>query len=43
MHGEPEDRVTAEAATWLLREGWRKAGGPISFDDTPRGRRAKRA
>ena len=26
----------AKPRTWLLREGWRKAGGPIAFDDTPR-------
>ena len=38
MRGEPDERVTAEAATWLLREGWRKGGGPIAFDDTPHGK-----
>jgi REP element-mobilizing transposase RayT len=29
----------AGARTWLLREGWRRAGGPLAFDDTP-GRRS---
>lgn len=29
------DRPTALAQTWLLREGWLRAGGPIAFDDTP--------
>lgn len=28
-------RPTALPTTWLLREGWRKAGGPIAFDNTP--------
>jgi REP element-mobilizing transposase RayT len=32
-------RPTALAATWLLRDGWKKGGGPIAFDDTP-GRRS---
>jgi len=31
-----EDTSAARPRTWLLREGWRKAGGPIAFDETPR-------
>ena len=39
-HHQPDtSRPTAPAETWLLREGWRKGGGPIAFDDTPPGRR----
>jgi REP element-mobilizing transposase RayT len=34
--GRPDgEQPTSAAGTWLLREGWRKAGGPIAFDDTP--------
>jgi REP element-mobilizing transposase RayT len=33
---------TAVARTWLLREGWQKAGGPIRFDDTPAKSRTRR-
>ena len=32
-------KPTADAQTWLLSIGWRRAGGPIDFDDTPGWRR----
>ncbi len=31
--------VTVEPQTWLLREGWRKAGGLLRFDEVPGAKR----
>jgi len=36
LHEVPDVvRPTVPAQTWLLREGWRRGGGPIDYDDTP--------
>ena len=33
-----EPMLTAYPQTWLLREGWRRGGGPISVHDVPSAR-----
>ena len=38
-YSEPSS-CTARPHSWLLAVGWRKAGGPIAFDDTPGPRRS---
>ncbi|MBV8760031.1 MAG: transposase [Deltaproteobacteria bacterium] len=38
-----EPMLTSYPQTWLLREGWRRGGGPISIHEVPSARTAARA
>jgi hypothetical protein len=36
LHGLPPQPPLARARTWLATAGWKRAGGPLRFDETPR-------